>query len=170
VVGSLSKSHAMTGWRCGWTITPPGLAADLSTLARAMYFGVAQFIQDAAAHAVAASGDELERIRRSYRRRARVVVDALAGVPGVRARMPDAGMYVFLDVRETGLDGKRFARRLLDSAGVAVTPGEGFGPSGAGHVRMTLGTCEERLGEACERLSRMVARMGEPAPARPVAG
>jgi arginine:pyruvate transaminase len=135
-----------------------------------MYFGIAQFIQDAAAHALASSGDELERIRRSYQRRARVVVDALAGVPGVHARMPDAGMYIFLDVRETRLDGKRFARRLLDATGVAVTPGEGFGPSGAGHVRMTLGTTEDRLVEACERLSRMVAGMREPAPARPVAG
>jgi arginine:pyruvate transaminase len=153
VVGSLSKSHAMTGWRCGWTITPPGLAAHLSTLARAMYFGVAQFIQDAAAHAVAASGDELERIRRSYRRRARVVVDALAGVPGVRARMPDAGMYVFLDVRGTGLDGKRFARRLLDSAGVAVTPGEGFGPSGAGWARLSLAVSDEALEAGIERLA-----------------
>jgi arginine:pyruvate transaminase len=86
-----------------------------------------------------------------------VVVEALTGAPGVKVRMPDAGMYVFADVRGTGLDGKQFARQLLDAEGVAVTPGEGFGPSGAGHVRMTLGTGEARLGEACRRIARFAA-------------
>jgi aspartate/methionine/tyrosine aminotransferase len=155
----------MTGWRCGWTVTPPDLAAHLATLARAMYFGVAQFIQDAAAFAVASSGEELARIRPSYRTRARVVVDALAGVPGIVARMPDAGMYVFADVRGTGLDGKRFARELLDATGVAVTPGEGFGASGAGHVRITLGTGEDRLREACARIAEFARGSGVRGPA-----
>lgn len=157
VVGSLSKSHAMTGWRCGWVVAPPPLAGHLQNLARAMYFGVAQFIQDAAAVALEGANDELERIRASYAGRARTVVDGLSRVPGIRARLPEAGMYVFADVRGTGMDGKQFARELLDATGVAVTPGEGFGPSGAGHVRITLGTSEERLGEACRRIGRMLA-------------
>jgi arginine:pyruvate transaminase len=61
-------------------------------------------------------------------------------------------MYLFADVRGTGLDGKQFARGLLDAQGVAVTPGEGFGPSGAGHVRITLGVDEGRLAEAGRRI------------------
>ena len=157
VISSLSKSHAMTGWRCGWSIAPPALADHLANLARAMYFGVAQFIQDAAAVAVGSSGGEIAEIRASYRRRARVVVDGLAGAPGLSARMPEGGMYVFADVRGTGLDGKQFARALLDAEGVAVTPGEGFGPSGAGHVRLTLGTSEARLAEACARIARFAS-------------
>ncbi len=157
VVGSLSKSHAMTGWRCGWVVAPPALAGHLQNLARAMYFGVAQFIQDAAALALEGASDERDRIRTSYASRARVLVDGLSRVPGIRARLPEAGMYVFADVRDTGMDGKQFARELLDASGVAVTPGEGFGPSGAGHVRITLGTSEERLGEACRRIGRMLA-------------
>lgn len=164
LIGSLSKSHAMTGWRCGWAVTPPALAGHLANLARAMYFGIAQFVQDGAAHAVASSGADLERIRTSYERRAHVVVDGLAAVPGIAARMPEAGMYVFADVRGTGLDGKQFARGLLDAEGVSVTPGEGFGPSGAGHVRITLGTGEERLLEACRRIGRFAATLvGQPA-------
>jgi len=157
VISSLSKSHAMTGWRCGWSVTPLPLARHLSHLARAMYFGVAQFIQDAAAVAVASAGDDIQAIRASYRRRAEVVVDALAGAPGITARMPEGGMYVFVDVRGTSLDGKRFARALLDAEAVAVTPGEGFGPSGAGHVRLTLGTNEARLAEACARIARFAS-------------
>ncbi|MEZ4585078.1 MAG: aminotransferase class I/II-fold pyridoxal phosphate-dependent enzyme [Gemmatimonadales bacterium] len=157
VVGSLSKSHAMTGWRCGWAIGPSELIGHLGTLARAMFFGVAQFIQDAAAEAVAAGDRELAAIRESYRTRAALVVGALGEVPGLQARMPDGGMYVFLDVRGTGLEGKRFAAELLDETGVAVTPGEGFGPSGAGHVRITLGTGEARLTEACRRIEAWLA-------------
>jgi arginine:pyruvate transaminase len=156
VVSSLSKSHAMTGWRCGWSITPLPLAEHLERLARCMYFGVAQFVQDAGAVALGAAGAESGALRDSYRSRARVVVERLGGVEGLVCRIPEAGMYVFADVRGTGMDGKRFAAELLDAAGVAVTPGEGFGPSGAGHVRITLGTAEERLREACDRIASFV--------------
>ena len=154
VVSSLSKSHAMTGWRCGWSITPAAMIPHLQNLARAMYFGVAQFIQDAAAVALTAGGENLAAIRGAYARRAGLLVDLLQQAPGLAVRMPEAGMYLFVDVRGTGLDGKAFASRLLDATGVAVTPGEGFGPSGAGHVRITLGTGEERLAEAGRRIVR----------------
>jgi arginine:pyruvate transaminase len=153
LISSLSKSHAMTGWRCGWTVTPPDMAHHLRLLARAMYFGLPPFIQDAAAFALDHGGDELARLRAAYASRASVVVNALAAAPGVAARRPDAGMYVFADVRGTGLDGKQFARGLLDGYGVSVTPGEGFGPSGAGHVRITLGTSEAGLAEAAARIT-----------------
>ena len=156
VVSSLSKSHAMTGWRCGWSITPIPLAEHLERLARCMYFGVAQFVQDAGAVALGAAGAESGRLRDNYRSRARVVAERLGGVEGLSCRIPEAGMYIFADVRGTGMDGKRFATELLDAAGVAVTPGEGFGPSGAGHVRITLGTGEERLREACDRIAEFV--------------
>lgn len=158
VVSSLSKSHSMTGWRCGWSITPLPLAQHLERLARCMYFGVAQFVQDAGATALGGAGREVERLRDAYRERARVVVERLNGVGGIACRMPEAGMYVFADVRGTGMDGKRFAAELLDAAGVAVTPGEGFGPSGAGHVRITLGTGVERLTKACDRIVRFVKK------------
>jgi arginine:pyruvate transaminase len=154
VVSSLSKSHAMTGWRCGWSITPLALAGHLEKLMRCMFFGVAQFVQDAAVVALREAGQDLASLRAAYLRRAQTVVGHLSGIPGLRCRMPEAGMYVFADVRGTGRDGKRFATELLDATGVAVTPGEGFGPSGAGHIRITLGSSEARLAEACDRIAR----------------
>jgi arginine:pyruvate transaminase len=154
MVSSLSKSHAMTGWRCGWTVTSLPLAQHLINLARCMYFGIAQFVQDAATAALQDSSSELAMIRSSYADRAQQMGTHLASVPGLRCRIPEAGMYLFLDVRNTGLDGIEFARGLLQATGVAVTPGEGFGPSGAGHVRITLGTGDERLREATARIER----------------
>ena len=156
LVSSFSKSHAMTGWRCGWAVTSTELAVHLERVARAMFFGVSQFVQDAAVDALADVDGEAAAIRASYVRRAEVVVDALSSTPGLRVHLPDAGLYVFADVRGTGLDGKSFARGLLDAEGVSVTPGEGFGPSGAGHVRITLGVDDDRLREACRRIVRYV--------------
>jgi arginine:pyruvate transaminase len=161
VVSSFSKSHAMTGWRCGWTVTSEELAVHLERVARAMFFGVSQFVQDAAVAALADVGGEAAAIRASYVRRAEVVVEELSRAPGLRVHSPDAGLYVFADVRGTGLDGKRFARGLLDAEGVSVTPGEGFGPSGAGHVRITLGVDDERLREACRRIARYATRLAD---------
>lgn len=169
-VSSLSKSHAMTGWRCGWAVTPPETAEHLRRLARAMYFGVAPFIQDAAAAALTGADADQARLRDAYARRARLVVDALRDAPGVTARLPDGGMYVFADVRGTGLDGHRFARGLLDGHAVSVTPGEGFGPAGAGHVRITLGTGDDRLREACARIAAFARSLARgPAVPAPVA-
>lgn len=153
-VSSFSKSHAMTGWRCGWTATSVELAGHLERVARAMFFGVSPFVQDAAVAALRDARGEAAAIRASYVRRAELMVAALAHARGVRVRAPDAGMYLFADVRGTGLDGKQFAQRLLDVEGVSVTPGEGFGAAGAGHVRITLGVGDDRLREACARIVR----------------
>jgi len=73
--------------------------------------------------------------------------------------LDDAGMYVMIDVRSTGMDGKTFANRLLDAEGVSLLPGEGFGASGVGHVRFS--TCEspDILAEACRRILRFAAEL-----------
>jgi arginine:pyruvate transaminase len=156
VVSSLSKSHAMTGWRCGWSITSLTLAEHLDRMIRCMFFGVTQFVQDAGVVALASADQVSGTFRDIYRSRARLVAERLGRIPGLICRLPEAGMYVFADVRGTGMDGKRFAAELLDATGVAVTPGEGFGPSGAGHVRITLGIAEDRLAEACDRVAAFV--------------
>ena len=153
-VSSLSKSHAMTGWRCGWTVTSVELARHLERVARAMFFGVSQFVQDAATTALTAPDDEAPANRAAYISRARVVVEELSTSKYIHVHLPDASMYVFADVRGTGLDGKQFAERLLDAEDVSVTPGEGFGASGAGHVRITLAVSEDLLREASRRIAR----------------
>jgi arginine:pyruvate transaminase len=158
-LGSLSKSHAMTGFRFGWAVAPTALAARLERLLESMLFGSPAFVQDAG---VAALADERATLamRDAYERRARLFCDALAGAPGIVVRPPEGGMFALLDVRGTGLSGDAFALRLLAEEDVAVTPVDGFGPSGAGHVRVSLGAEDERLAEAARRIARLA---GEPA-------
>jgi arginine:pyruvate transaminase len=159
VVSSLSKSHAMTGFRAGWAVVPSELADHLDRLLQSMLFGCPPFVQDAALAALRAGSVESGRMREAYRRRARLVVDALAPLAGVSCRMPDAGMFVLLDVRACGLDADAFAERLLAEAGVSLLPIASFGPSGAGHVRLGLAAPDERLAEACTRIAAFVRRL-----------
>jgi arginine:pyruvate transaminase len=159
VVSSLSKSHAMTGFRHGWAIVPPALGETLDLLLQSMLFGCPPFVQDAGLAALRGDQAATLEMRRAYQRRARLLVDALASAPGVRARMPEGGMFVLVDVRETGLDGEAFADRLLDQEAVSVLPVDAFGPSGRGHVRIGLTAADDVLSEAARRIARLARRL-----------
>lgn len=157
VVGSLSKSHAMTGFRHGWLVGPTELVDHVDALLQSMLFGSPPFIQDAGIAALTGSQEPITAMRDAYARRARLVVDALRGVEGIAPHEPEAGMFVMVDVRASGLEALDWAMALLESQGVSVTPTDGFGPSGAGHVRIGLVASDERLAEACRRIAAFQA-------------
>ncbi|MCK0713402.1 pyridoxal phosphate-dependent aminotransferase [Chromohalobacter sarecensis] len=154
IVNSLSKSHAMTGWRLGWVIGPEPLIQHLTHLALCMLYGCPDFIQDAACEALANPPAALAEMRHAYRTRRDTVLEALADSPNVEALCPAAGMFMMIDIRRTGLSAQAFANRLLDEQGVSALAGDAFGPSAAGFVRLSLTVDTERLREACRRLAR----------------
>ena len=159
VVSSLSKSHAMAGFRFGWVIGPPALSRHLFDFLLCMYFGGPAFIQDGA---MAALGDELPEVaalREAYRRRAGLLVRILADAPNCRAIPPEGGMFVLFDVRGTGLGSEDFALRLLAQEDVALLPCDGFGPSAVGHLRIALTAPEPRLEDAGLRIVRFAREL-----------
>ena len=158
-VSSLAKSHAMTGWRVGWAVAPAALAAHMETLAGCMLFGSPPFIQDAAAFALERGNGEVAAIRETYLRRLDAVCARLEGMEKIAFHRPQGGMFLMPDIRATGLSAYDFALGLLEHEGVSVTPGDGFGPSGAGHVRLSLSADEAHLAEACNRLERYLSRL-----------
>lgn len=158
-VSSLSKSHSMTGWRAGWAIGPVELAEHLMYLSMCMLYGSPGFVQDAAQFALSTSLDEVGALYELYRRRAAAIIEEFSRLGSLRPRMPEGGMFLMLDVRSTGLSGDAFARLLLEQEDVSVLPGEGFGPSAAGHVRICVTTDEGRLREACRRIARCAERL-----------
>ncbi|WP_458127960.1 pyridoxal phosphate-dependent aminotransferase [Pseudomonas sp. Z2-11] len=156
-LNSLSKSHAMTGWRIGWAIGPESLAAHLANLSLCMLFGLPDFVQRAAQVALERDLPEVARMREEYRQRRNLVCAALEGRAGLRPVRPDGGMFVMVDVRQTGLAAQAFAERLLDGYGVSVLAGEAFGPSAAGHIRIGLVVDQVQLADACRRIVECAA-------------
>ncbi len=154
VVDSLSKSHAMTGWRLGWVIGPEELIEHLTNLALCMLYGCPDFIQDAACHALEHPPQELAQMRETYRQRRDVVLATLADSEVLEVLTPKAGMFMMVDIRRTGLSTQAFADRLLAEQNVSVLSGEAFGPSAAGFVRLSLTVDAKLLGEACKRIER----------------
>ena len=137
VVGSLSKSHAMTGSRVGWIVGPEEIVDHLINLATHTTYGIPGFVQDAGLFALARGPSLEDAVAEPFRRRHGAVYQVLAarGIPVVPS---DASMYVMADIRRTGLSGDAFAERLLDEHLIAVMPGESFGVAAAGHVRIAL--------------------------------
>jgi arginine:pyruvate transaminase len=159
VIGSMSKSHAMTGSRCGWVIGAEDVIARLITLATHTTYGVPGFIQDAAVHALNA-GDGLEReIAAPFLRRRAIARKILGGQSVLRMVPPQGAMYVMLDVRATGLSGEDFAERLLDAHRIAVMPGESFGKAAAGHVRVAMTVVDDRFAAALDSIVSFAAEL-----------
>jgi arginine:pyruvate transaminase len=152
VVSSLSKSHAMAGFRFGWIIGPETLSQHLFSLLLCMYFGGPAFIQDGALAALDDELPEAARLRETYRRRARLLANILGEAKNCRPLPPEGGMFVLLDIRGTGLGAEEFALRLLESEDVALLPCDGFGASGVGHLRIALTAPDDRLAEAGQRI------------------
>ena len=152
VIGSMSKSHAMTGSRVGWICGPKDAISHLINLATHTTYGVAGFIQDAAHFALNQGTDVEEEVAAPFRRRRALTMELLAGQNILRAVPAQGAMYVMLDIRATGLGGEGFANALLDAESIAVMPGESFGQAAAGHVRVAMTVDDDAYKDALQRL------------------
>jgi arginine:pyruvate transaminase len=138
VVGSMSKSHAMTGSRCGWIVGPPDAIEHLINLATHTTYGVPGYIQDAATFALNQGPAFEADIAAPFLRRRLLAQDIIAAQNTVALVPADGAMYLMLDIRATGMTGEDFALALLDRHHIAVMPGESFGHAAAGHVRVAM--------------------------------
>jgi aspartate/methionine/tyrosine aminotransferase len=153
-LGSLSKSHAMTGWRAGWLVAPRELAVHAEHVAMCMLFGLPGFIQDAAISALALAGEAEARIRAYCGARQARFTAGIGGITGLRPLPPEAGMFMLIDVSDTGLSGAQFVHALYAARRVSVMDGAAFGRATARCVRVCFATDEATLDEACARLRR----------------
>ncbi len=155
IIGSVSKEHAMTGWRVGWLAAPePVIAGARRHIAQTITHvpNITQHAALAALHDANAPRIAAE----TYQRRRDQLATALADVEGIHAPPPDGGMFIFADVRSL-LEKRGFASSaelanwLLDTAHVAVVPGEAF--ESPGHLRLCFAVDDETLDTAIERLT-----------------
>ncbi len=161
VVSSLSKSHAMPGFRLGWVVGPEAFIRHLFNLVLCMLYGGPPFIQLGALKALESDLPEVAALAADYRRRAALLAGILADAPSCRVIPPEGGMFLLFDIRGSGLGAEAFARALLEAEGVAAVPCDGFGPSAVGHLRLALTLTDEKLAEAGRRIVRLARRVAE---------
>ena len=157
LAGSASKSYAMTGWRCGWTIAPKSLTAAFNTIQGQTTSNITSITQKAALAAVSGSQEPVEAMLREYHTRRDSIHGWLTAHPAIQCVKPGGAFYLFPDI--SGLlspDGVRtsaeFAEALLEKEYVAVTAGEGF--DAPGYLRISYATSMERLREGATRFLR----------------
>jgi aspartate aminotransferase len=152
VIGSFSKTWAMTGFRIGWLVVPHGTRDRFSELVEITHSGVAAFVQHAA---LAALGEEsfVEDFRRYCAAGRTLTTTALAGLEGVRFAAPPGAFYAFLGI-EGLTDSLAFALRLVAEYGVAVAPGAAFCDGGEGHLRLCFAQSPTLLERALTRLRK----------------
>jgi arginine:pyruvate transaminase len=161
VIGSMSKSHAMTGSRVGWIVGPKDMISKLIDLATNTTYGVPGFIQEGALYGLSLGTSFEEQIAAPFRRRREIALDILKKFPAVRAIDPKGAMYLMVDIRATGLTGDEFANKLLDERQIAVMPGESFGASAAGHLRIAMTVEDEKFASALTVLCTFATELAQ---------
>jgi LL-diaminopimelate aminotransferase len=147
---SLSKSYNMTGWRIGMAVGNAQMIDALMRLKSNLDSGVPQAIQLAAIAALNGPQDCIDEHNRIYQKRRDLILETLRYI-GLKARPPRASLYIWVRLPK-GQKSLDFAARLLDEAGVVVTPGVGYGPNGDGYIRFSLTTPDSRMEEGLARL------------------
>ena len=158
LMDGLSKSYAMTGWRLGYAVAPPALAAKLDQLMINSSSCAAGFTQMAAIEALSAPESEsaVHRMVKVFEHRRNLVVDGLNEIPGVRCARPQGSFYAFPNIMGTGFDERELADRLLTEAGVAVLPGTAFGAAGKGYIRLAYTQSEDELKRGLKQISDFI--------------
>ncbi len=160
VLDALSKTYAMTGWRCGYAAVPEALVEPLTRFFVNSTSCVPPFVQLAGVAALQGPQDAVTAMVDELRARRDLVVAGLNGLPGVSCRTPRGAFYAFPNVSAVPLGADALATRLLDEAGVAVLAGSAFGAAGAGHLRLSYAASRDDLGRAVERMGSFLDGLG----------
>ncbi len=162
IVGSLSKTYAMTGWRVGFALGHRDLLRNMLKLQSHSTSNPTSFAQKAAVEALSGPQDSVQEMRAEYERRRNRIVEGLRAIPGIQCGMPAGAFYVYPNVsaylKKDGIgDAKTLVDRLLDEAHVALVPGTAFGT--ADHVRISYATSQELIDEGLQRMKEFFGRL-----------
>ncbi len=155
VVGGFSKAYAMTGWRLGYAAGPQEVIKVMTKLHQFAIMCAPTTSQYAAIEAMKHCDEEIERMAVQFGMRRGLMVSNLNRM-GLTCADPLGAFYVFPSIRSTGLSSDEFCQRLLEEQKVAVVPGNAFGQSGEGHVRISYSYSVEHLIEALRRIELFV--------------
>jgi aspartate aminotransferase len=158
LLDGFSKTYAMTGWRMGYGVMRPDLAAHMTRLMTNSNSCTASFTQVAGIEAVRGDQSSVDKMRGEFQRRRDAFVAGLNKIKGFSCRLPKGAFYVFPNVQKTGWASKKLADALLEQAGVACLSGTAFGDFGEGYLRFSVANSLENLQKALERLQEWTAK------------
>jgi aspartate aminotransferase len=162
VLGSLSKTYAMTGWRLGYALAPAPVVSAMAKLQSQSTSNPTSIVQKAAVAALHGPQECVEQMRREYIELRNHVVKGLRSIPGVTCTMPEGAFYAYPNIsaflgRGNVKSASDVAGRLLREAHVATVPGEGFGTSD--HIRVSYATSKAELDRGLERMRKFFAAL-----------
>ena len=154
LLDGFSKTYAMTGWRMGYGVMRPDLAAHITRLATNSTSCTASFTQIAGIEALRGDQSSVDKMCAEFKRRRDVFVAGLNKIKGFSCRIPKGAFYVFPNIKKTGWKSKPLADALLEQAGVAALSGTAFGDFGEGYLRFSVANSLENLQQALDRLDQ----------------
>lgn len=156
-VSGFSKAFAMTGWRLGYLCAPQPLASQMLKIHQYAIMCAPTMSQYAAVVALTECDNEVKKMTDEYNVRRRILVEGFNRI-GLTCFEPEGAFYVFPCIKSTGMTSEEFCERLLEEEKVAVVPGNAFGESGEGFVRVSYAYSLKHLMQALECIERFVKR------------
>jgi len=154
LLDGFSKTYAMTGWRMGYGVMRPDLAAHMTRLMTNSNSCTASFTQIAGVEALTGDQSSVDHMCNEFKRRRDVFVGGLNKIKGFSCLLPKGAFYVFPNIAKTGWKSKPLADALLEQAGVAALSGTAFGAFGEGYLRFSVANSLQNLQQALERIDR----------------
>ncbi|HZU11143.1 MAG TPA: aminotransferase class I/II-fold pyridoxal phosphate-dependent enzyme, partial [Pseudacidobacterium sp.] len=162
ILGSLSKTYAMTGWRAGYALGPKPIIAAMSKLQSQSTSSTAHFVQKAAVAALNSSQECVVEMRADYLKLRDRILGRLAEIPGITCTKPEGAFYVYPNVsaylgKPGAQNALELANRLLHEAHVVTVPGEAFGTTQ--HIRLSYAVSHDDIEEGLKRMKEFFAKL-----------
>ncbi|MCG7852482.1 MAG: aminotransferase class I/II-fold pyridoxal phosphate-dependent enzyme, partial [Methanosarcinaceae archaeon] len=158
LLNGFSKLYAMTGWRLGYLIAPPDYVRPLQKIQQNFFICANSFVQRGGIAALRGPQEYVKEMVATYDKRRRYLLKRLNEIGFVVRNEPFGAYYVLADAREFGPDSLTLSRRILEEAGVAVTPGIDFGDGAEGYLRFSYANSVENISEGMDRLRDYLGR------------
>ena len=162
IVGSLSKTYAMTGWRVGFALGNRDLLRSMLKLQSHSTSNPTSFAQKAAVEALNGPQDSVQTMLAEYQRRRNRIVEGLRAIPGIKCNMPEGAFYVYPNIgaylkKDAIADAGKLVEKLLETAHVALVPGPAFGTQD--HLRISYATSQEQIDEGLRRMTKFFGEL-----------
>lgn len=159
VVNSASKTFSMTGWRIGYAVGPANLIKYLNKVHQNMSTCATSFVQVGAAQAFRSGKEFTQNMVQEFHKRRDIVIEGLSQIDKIQYVVPKGAFYIFPRIKDLNMSSTEFCKKLLDETGIAAVPGNAFGDSGEGFIRIAYAASQQELKEAMQILKDFIKNL-----------